>query len=181
MLYETRQVTLKNGQEAVLRSPQPGDAAAMMDYLRTCAAETNFILRYPEECDDTEQEEAAFLQAINDSPRSLMLVCLVEGRIVGNCHLNIQKRIKTRHRAGVAIAIIRAYWGQGLGTLMFSELIRIGRELGVKQLELEYVEGNARAKALYEKLGFVETGTRPDAIRLKDGSFLDEVSMVRWL
>ena len=49
----------------------------------------------------------------------------------------------------------------------------------ILQLELEYIEGNSRARALYEKMGFRITGVRPNAIRLKDGTLLNEYSMMR--
>lgn len=47
------------------------------------------------------------------------------------------------------------------------------------EMELEFVEGNTRARALYEKMGFRITGVRPNAIRLKDGTMLGEYEMVR--
>ena len=49
----------------------------------------------------------------------------------------------------------------------------------VLQMELEFVEGNARARHLYEKMGFRITGVRPNAIKLKDGMLLNEYMMVR--
>lgn len=63
---------------------------------------------------------------------------------------------------------------------MFQELIRLAKERGdILQMELEFVEGNSRARALYEKMGFRITGVRPDALRLKDGTLLNEYLMVR--
>ena len=47
------------------------------------------------------------------------------------------------------------------------------------QLELEFIEGNTRARALYEKMGFRITGVKPNAIRLKDGTLLNEYAMIR--
>ena len=46
-------------------------------------------------------------------------------------------------------------------------------------MELDFVEGNSRARALYEKMGFSITGVKPNAIRLKDGTLLNEYSMIR--
>ncbi|MCR4650314.1 MAG: GNAT family N-acetyltransferase [Lachnospiraceae bacterium] len=83
-------------------------------------------------------------------------------------------------RASVAIALCKEYWNQGIGTKMFEEMIRIAQTRPEEmQLELEFVEGNTRARALYEKMGFRITGVRPDAIRLKDGTLLDEYMMIR--
>ena len=64
---------------------------------------------------------------------------------------------------------------------MFREMIAIAKNMGVLQLELDYIEGNVRAKSLYEKMGFVQVAERPDAIRLKDGQMLKEISMIRKL
>lgn len=63
---------------------------------------------------------------------------------------------------------------------MFAELIRIAEENpNLLQIELVFVEGNSRARALYEKMGFKITGVRPNAIRLRDGTLLDEYNMIR--
>ena len=75
---------------------------------------------------------------------------------------------------------LKEYWNQGLGTGMFQEMIRIAEaNPDILQMELDFVEGNTRARALYEKMGFRITGVRPNAIRLKDGTLLNEYSMVR--
>ena len=64
---------------------------------------------------------------------------------------------------------------------MFNELIALGKQLGLHQLELEFIEGNERGRALYEKMGFSIVAERPDAIRLNDGRFLKEYIMIRKL
>lgn len=51
----------------------------------------------------------------------------------------------------------------------------------VEQIELEYIEGNSRARALYEKFGFRIVGVRPKAYRLKDGAYLNEYIMIKEL
>ena len=181
MIFPTKDIILKDGRKAVLRNPGEDDAAAMIEFMRTCAAETDFILRYPEECIMTEQQETAFIESSNASPYDVMTVCEVSGDIAGICSISFERHIKTRHRASVAIAIKRKYWGLGIGTAMFSEMIASAREKGVLQLELDYIEGNERARRLYEKAGFMEVARRPDAIRLRDGTKLSEISMIKKL
>ena len=61
-------------------------------------------------------------------------------------------------------------------------MIRIAKERPcLRQLELEFIEGNSRARALYEKFGFRIAGVHPDAIRLKDGTMLAEYLMIKSL
>lgn len=181
MLYNTKTVLLKNGTQAIFRSPVAQDASAMMNFLKICSSETPFILRYPEECVETNEQESAYLTNINDSDTGIMIVCVIDGEIAGNCQIAFQKRLKIKHRASVAIGIIRKYWAIGIGTAMFKEMIQIARQRGIFQLELEYIEGNDRARGLYEKMGFQVVAEKPDAIRLKDGTMLKEFSMVKKL
>ena len=175
--------TLKDGRKAVIRSPRDEDIQGMLDYLIITAGETDFLLRYPEECGRyTPEGEKALFDRMNASDTEAMLVCTVEGKVAGNCQITWNNRIKTGHRASVAIALIKEYWGQGIGTRMFEEMIRIAKtNERLIQLELEYVEGNSRARALYEKMGFRITGVRPNAIRLKDGTLLNEYTMIKEL
>lgn len=181
MLFNPSRFTLKDGREAVLRVPEPDDAAQMIQYLTDTAAETEFVLRYPEECNFTEAKERELLESFKNNPNSLMLCCFVEGRLAGNCNLLLFDKFKMRHRASVAIALYRAYWGLGIGTAMFEVMTEVARARGVRQMELEYIDGNERGRALYEKMGFVPYAVHPDAIRLKDGSFRDEIAMMKKL
>ena len=182
MLYPERVITLKNGQQAILRVPDPvRDAAPLAQYLKDVAGESPFVLAYPEERNFTPEKEEAFLRAVLGSPNDLMIVCEVEGRIAGNCHLTCLGAKKTAHRGDVAIALYKEFWGLGIGTGMFEQMIAAAREKGLMQLELEYIEGNTRGRALYEKMGFRLTGVRPNAIRQKDGTLLDLHQMVKIL
>ena len=54
----------------------------------------------------------------------MIFVCTVDGRIAGNCQISFTRRIKTRHRATLAIGILEKFWGLGIGTAMFTELER---------------------------------------------------------
>ena len=181
MIVPEIEYIMKDGRKALIRSPRDEDIQGMLDYLYVSAGETEFILRYPEECGKyTPEGEKALFDRLNASDSDAMLVCLVDGKVVGNCHVFWSGGIKTRHRAGVAIALLRAYWNQGIGTRLFEEMIRIAEaNPNILQMELGFVEGNTRARALYEKMGFRITGVHPNAIRLKDGTLLNEYEMIR--
>lgn len=181
MIIQPFEFQLKDGRKALIRSPRDEDIPGVLDYLYTSAGETEFILRYPEECGKyTPEAEKALFDRVNASDHEAMLVCLVEGKVAGNCQIMWPTGMKTRHRANVAIALLKEYWGQGIGTRLFREMIRIAEaNEQILQMELDFVEGNTRARALYEKMGFRITGVRPNAIRLKDGTMLNEYSMVR--
>lgn len=183
MIVQTFSFTMKDGRTATVRSPRAEDIPAMLSYLARSAGETEFVLRYPEECGKyTEEGERQLFERVNAADNEAMLVCFVEEELAGCCQISWSKGIKTRHRANVAIALLGAYWNLGIGTRLMQELTRIAEENeNILQLELEFIEGNARARALYEKLGFRITGVRPDAIRLRDGTLRNEYAMVKKL
>ena len=181
MIIKDIRFTLKDGREALLRSPKEEDIQGTLDYLYRSAEETEFILRYPEECSRyTREGEKELFERLNASDCDAMIVCIVDGKVAGNCHVMWRKFIKTGHRANVAIALLKEFWNQGIGTRMFEEMIRIAEQNpNILQMELEFVEGNQRARALYEKMGFRIAGIKPNAIRLRDGTLLNEYYMIR--
>ncbi len=174
---------LKDGRSALLRSPREDEAAGMLDYIITACGETEFLLKYPEEYEDFPPErEQAWIHGMNTDPNAALLACYVDGRLAGNCQITFRTGLKERHRATVAIGLLKEFWGLGIGTRMFEELIRIAAARpDVRQLELDFIEGNRRARGLYEKMGFRITGVKPDAVRLKDGGFRHAYMMVKRL
>ncbi len=172
---------LKDGRKALLRSPKEEDVPGTLEYLVQSAGESEFILRYPEECGKyTYEKEKAFFEAKNASPTDAMLMCLVDGKVVGNCDIMAMPNMKSRHRCRVAVALLKDYWNLGIGTRMFRELIAIAEGMPqITQMELEFIEGNDRARHLYEKSGFRIVAVHPNAYRLRDGSFRNEYMMIR--
>ena len=173
-----QEFTLKDGRKALLRAPEAADAAEMNRYLKTCCQETEFLLRCPEECVETDEQEAAFLEAMRSNPLCTMVVCTVDGEIAGNSTISFNKRIKVRHRASIGTSVLGKFWNLGIGTAMFREMIDMAKRRGVTQLNLDYLEGNDRAKGLYEKMGFHAVCEHPDAILLSDGKLCKEISMI---
>ena len=181
MLFPEKEIILKDGRTALLRSALPEDAAEMVAFMKTTAGESEFLLRYPEECTMEPAAEAVFLSNVLDSPDQVMPCCFVQGCLAGNAMLSMNSRLKTRHRASVAIGLLMEYWGLGIGTALFKEMITMAREKGLDHLELDYVEGNERGRRLYEKMGFYQVAEIPDAYRLKDGSFRKSILMIKKL
>ena len=183
MIFNETEFKLKDGRIARLRSPTEKDAEEMLQFIIKASGETDFLLKYPEEWTDYDlEQEKAFINEDYYNQNAIMISCLVDGKIAGNCQLSFRTGMKDRHRASVAIALLQEYWNLGIGTKMFEEMFRIARERkGVLQLELDFIEGNSRARYLYEKMGFRITGVKPNAIRMKNGTLVNEYMMVKQL
>ena len=183
MLIEELSFNLKNGKSALFRSPSKSDVNGFLNILHTSVIETDFLLRYPEECDVyTIEHEDEYIDKMNGSIRDALLVCIVDENVVGYFQLFCESDLKTRHRANVSIVILKEYWNLGIGSIMFDIMIQYAkRDPYLLQLELDYTEGNIRAKHLYEKMGFVDIGFIPNAIRTKNGTMLKDFLMIREL
>lgn len=183
MKIENITFTLKDGRKAVLRNGQETDAQGLYDYLIKSAGETHFILREPEDCAAYSVEgEKKFINGSLENPYQLMLVCEVDGVITGNCQIDFNGKVKLHHRAEIGIALLQDYWGQGIGSKMFETMIKAAKDFGgVTRLNLDVVEGNERALALYKKFGFEEVCRFPDALRLVDGTYMAEIKMTKKL
>lgn len=183
MIFEEKKILLKDGRFAILKTPSVKDAEKMLGYIKKACGETSFLLRYPEEWEGISVEgEASWIESARNSATAMMIACYLDGEVVGNCEINFMRLIKTAHRASVHIAIHQEYWGLGIGSAMFAELISAAKaNPSTEILELEFIEGNDRARALYEKYGFEIVGERPNAFKYKDGSFRKEFFMQKKL
>ena len=183
MIIEPFEFLLRDGRKALVRSPKEEDHLSLVSYLIKATSETDYLLTTPEECAKyTPEFEKAFINNTNNSPYATMLLCLVDNQIVGTARIEQLSHFKTKHRATVGIAILCDYWNQGIGSHFFNKLISIAEtNPDIKQVELEFIEGNERAKALYEKFGFKITSFRPNSIKAKDGTFKKEFYMIKEL
>ena len=183
MIFKAKQITLKDGRTAILKTPCIEDAEKILNYIKKSCGETDFLIRYPEDWNGiTIESEEKWVEGLRASPVVLAIACYIDGEIAGNCEINFNRTIKTAHRASVHIALIKKYWNLGIGSAMFAELISAAEARPeIEIVELEFLEGNDRAKALYEKFGFKVVGERPNAFKLKDGRLLKEYFMQKQL
>lgn len=126
----------------------------------------------------TLEKEEKWVKNQRESKNTLAITCFIDGEIAGNCEITFRGGIKTSHRAIIGIAILQKYWNLGIGSAFFSEMIAAAKAReGIEIIELEFIEGNSRARVLYEKFGFRIVGSRPNAFKFKDGSYRDEYYM----
>ena len=197
MRFEERRVPLKDGRTLVMRPAVPDDAEELIFYLRQTAAETRFLLKYPDEWNLTLEKEREILAGFLDNPSGAMVIAMVESAedgdagspdrescsasspvLAGNSTIvPVGGARRVRHRCALAIALKKDFWGLGIGTALLQYQQELARRIGYERMELEYVEGNSRGKALYEKCGFSETGRIRMANKYDDGTYSDDIVM----
>jgi len=93
----------------------------------------------------------------------------------------VRPHMKYLHRAYLGMSIRQKYTGIGLGSFMMEIALEQAKKNGFEQVELGVFSDNERAQGLYRKYGFKEYGCTPRTFKLKDGSYRDEIIMVRFL
>ena len=182
MKFAPRTITLKDGRSCTLRPTHPDDAAEMIAYMKQIAEETRFTLRTPEEVTFTLEQERDILGNLLEDQGSVMILAEVDGQVAGNCSISgMGYRSRIRHRCSMAIALKKDYWNLGIGTAMISYLTELAKEIGFEQMELDVVADNERGIKLYEKCGFAETGKHLRALKYDDGTYADEIIMIKLL
>ncbi|MBD3781875.1 MAG: GNAT family N-acetyltransferase [Micrococcales bacterium] len=160
------------GEKVVLRPLVGDDAPAMAEILSdpevrrlTGSVGTTAEAQRPQPLDDGLRHWYATRSQQPDR-LDLAVVDAESGRVVGEVVLN-------EYDDGGRTTNLRCLLGpegrgRGLGTEAVWLLCRYAFAVGIERVTLEVFEFNPRARHVYEKVGFVPTGVRPEAL-LFDG------------
>jgi len=100
------------------------------------------------------------------------------GEIVGWCDVRRETVDSYAHVGHLGMGVAAPWRGRGLGERLLRATIEAASTAGFEKIELSVYATNARARALYERVGFVLEGTRVRG-RKVDGRY-DDVHMMAW-
>ncbi|MDX8343661.1 GNAT family N-acetyltransferase [Rossellomorea sp. YZS02] len=113
------------------------------------------------------------------SPSQHDFVAEVDGKVVGLCGLN-QGIGRRSHTGSLFVFIDEEYHGKGIGTGLIQNAIDLADNwLMIERIELTVIDSNAKAKALYERLGFENEGFKHGSI-VQNGRYAGEYCMARF-
>jgi len=179
MIIEETTYISNNGKKIVLRSPVISDSKDLLEYLVKCAGETDYLGRYPEEINCTLEEQDSHISKYLEDKKGFEISAFVDNKLVANGTIYcIRENMKTKHRAGYGIAVLKDYWDLGIGHMLTKCCLDHAKKLGYEQIELQVVASNKRAVHVYEQHGFKICGTIENAEKLKDGTYRDLLMMI---
>jgi L-amino acid N-acyltransferase YncA len=89
---------------------------------------------------------------------------------------------RARHVANAGFIVAPQWRNKGLGWLLGAVMLDYARDLGYRSVLFNLVfSENSMARHLWKKLGFVELGIIPGAVRKNDGAYQDAVIMFQSL
>ena len=182
MRFGPKEIIDKNGRKIILRNAEVEDAEALIEYLKVTTGETPFLIREPDEVKLSLEQEQNFIKDKIDATRELMLIATIDGNHIGNCSLmTIAPYKRYAHRCDVAIALYQEYCGCGIGKIMLQTVLKVAKNVGYEQAELEVISDNYKAISLYKELGFEKCGHFPNNMKYADGKYADADWMMKKL
>ncbi len=121
---------------------------------------------------DEAGDRAKFTATIEDGVTAVMFVAELDRQVVAS--LAVINPIGIAH---LGMNVADGHRGQGIGVALMEAAVEWARAAGAHKMDLDHWPWNHRARALYERFGFVEEGYHRRHYRRKDGSLWDAVTM----
>ena len=170
-------LVILDGRSLRLRQAVEDDALGFIQAMDVIAREGLYFLRSRFEMD--EQRQRALIAGVRDRGDLILLAVddVGEGRVAGWVSIFRARAEFMQHTAELGMGVVPGYRGIGLGTVLVDRSLRWAAGQKIEKVKLCVRAGNERARALYEKFGFVKEGRRVRDIKDQHGHYDDIVEM----
>ena len=167
---------LIEGTETHLRCPRWRDLDAFIDMHRTLTREKVMCRRLELDAASGGRELSQALVGLKQKRSSYLLV-EQDGVMLGEGFTQ-----KSGHDyCTIGLALIARARGLGIGTRLMQVLEDESRRIGARRLYLTVWSANVSAVHVYRKVGYIESGRRPDWVLMDSGETCDLIDMVKIL
>jgi ribosomal protein S18 acetylase RimI-like enzyme len=158
-----------------IRRARVSDASILCAAEREIAKTPGRLVSLPDEL--LEDNFARKIEQLRD--QGTYIVAERSGTVVGHAFLDVpspQRRLA--HVRFLNLVVHAPYAGQGIGTELLRALQAATSANGIERIELRVRATNTAAVKLYKKCGFAEEFVSRRRIKLEDGTYLDDMSMI---
>lgn len=174
-----RVVRTKDGLEVIVRAAVTADAQGMLDVVRESAEEGEFIVTTPPEIRGL-ADQRRFVEARTARDDALLLVADRGGVVLGTLSFTAGDRRRMAHAGTFGVTVRRSARGRGIGRALVETLLAWAQAAPtIEKVGLAVFHDNARAIALYRKLGFIEEGRLVRDVKVAPGQYKDSIQMYR--
>ncbi len=176
-------VALKDGRHAIVRPAEHDDAPRLLELWRVMACDGGGMVADASDfsLERVRRSIASYVDGERAGDRGLRVVAIVDGQLAGEASIRRLDAARVAHVATLGVGLDPRYRGLGLGRALMGTLIDWARRAGVVRLDLAVRADNEPAIGLYDSLGFRRESVRERFVREKDGRFVDDWVMVRFL
>ena len=149
------------------------DAAGVLEYLKKIGGETDNLTFGEEGLPFGVEDEKKYIKSLENSTSSVMFLAKYDGQIIGDASFSSSPRERIKHRGELAVSVVKAYWGQGIGSRLMENIIDFAKNVaGCEIIHLQVKSDNERAINLYKKYGFEKIGQFKGYLKI-DGEYID--------
>ncbi|MFC4617223.1 GNAT family N-acetyltransferase [Camelliibacillus cellulosilyticus] len=144
-------------------------------YLKLCHKidrESKFLLYEPEERDLSELHASG--------PHAAIFLAKEGVQPVGFATVQGNGRQRTKHRATIAIGLLKAHQKRGVGKQLLLEAVTWASMRNISRLECAVMATNKSALWLFSTMGFNVEGIRRNAVVVGE-QYIDEFYMAKWI
>ncbi|MDM1397960.1 GNAT family N-acetyltransferase [Myroides odoratimimus] len=179
MLFTPITTSLKNNKQVIIRLASSNDASALLNLIKQYLDTSEYIPINSSDFNKTVAEIEAWIEKLNGTDNSIMLVAEYNGQLIGNLDLTGQHRKTLQHTAVLGMGILLEWRNTGLGTALLSSAVEWAKRNNTLEiLTLDVYTENIAGIELYRKQGFKEVGIVPNFIKDND-RYYDNMRM--WL
>jgi len=117
---------------------------------------------------------------IQNLKNSILLICRIDGKIVGYIEGVIGSFNRNKHSIHFNIGILKAFTGRHLGELLISSLEAETIKIGIERIDLSVFTYNHNAIKLYKRIGYLIEGTKFNSFKVGEKK-VDEFIMSKIL
>lgn len=166
--------------DLLIREAEVEDATELIALLDQIGHESSFTSLDENGIAMSESEMQRFINKQAQSDNQITLLAYLNEELTGLINITADQRPRVRHIGDIFLGIKKAYWGNGLGSILMEEAIEWAQSSGsIRRLQLTVQKRNLAAVHLYKKLGFIIEGLQERGACIEGGEFLDVYQMGR--
>ena len=165
------------GETVLIREARGEDAARLLEYIHAISVESEYLTFGQGEFVMTVEQEIQFLEHCANQSNAIYLIAEVDSKIVGTATFAGGSRPRLKHVGEFGVSVLRAYWGNGIGTALVQSILDWSKQTGIiRKVDLKVRADNMSAIHVYKKLGFSIEGIQSRSLCI-DGIFYDSILM----
>ncbi|MCP4355501.1 MAG: GNAT family N-acetyltransferase [Proteobacteria bacterium] len=162
----------------------PEDANMFHMYQTQLHGESEAYFSGFKECESrgTQAIKDFILDSLKSSASSLFILKDMTTReILAHVHIQVGQAGRNRHRADIYIGVLKQFQNAGVGKKLMEIVDFWAKKENVERIQLSVFSTNEKANSFYQNLGYEEEGRFKKAIKFEDGSYADEIVMVKFV
>lgn len=169
---------MKETDSMIIREAKAKDAAGYLNLYDRINSETDFMLLEAGEIKMSASDQAKRFEQTEGPGSGVTMLAETEEELVGFALAGRQFGRRHAHVLYIVVGVLQRWTGRGVGNRLMRAIEHWALDHDFHRLELMVHVRNARAIALYERLGYHHEGVRRHASKI-DGEYVDLLYMAK--